>query len=345
MALAGCLPSSCQREAPRALMPADSLSRQVAEATPADTLRRLWQATGIEGHVLAYPRTVRFGPGGRVYVSDVERNSIFAFSEEGAFVREVRHAALAAPYLIGWRGDTLLAFSPFEMRVDFFVEGAHVDSLHVPVELPEDAPLAWAAADSQFVYVKVLSGDTEGGGRLVQVDRRGRRVAARALPGPSWRRAGMLRLWGDTLVSLSGFRPVADLFPRDLRQAPEQIDTLALVGFNSPMLARSRAYLTGEADRPPLLTESAAASGDRLFVLNLRPGWLQVDVFDRAGRLERRLVQKGGPQLNRNFYPRDLAVRRRADGSYLLAAAFTDPQPMVELYRWTPPVEDAGPRL
>lgn len=333
-AVTGCLPYSCQREAPRDLFPADSLSRQLAEATPADTLRSVWQATGPEGQALAFPRTVLFGPGETVYASDVERNSVFAFDAgDGAFLREVRDVPFEAPYLVGRQGDTLDVLSPFALRLDRVVGTARVDSLALPVELPGEGPMVWGAADDGSVYVKLLASDGRPG-RVVQVDRASGTVAARRpLEGALWRRAGMLRLWGDTLLSLSGFRPVADVYPRDLAAAPT--DTLALVGFDSPMLARSRSYLLGDAGQPPLLTESAAVAGDRLFVINMRPGWLQVDVYGRDGRLQDRLVT-GPPQLNENYYPRDLAVRRRADGGYDLAVAFTDPRPMVELFRWIP---------
>ncbi len=329
---AGCLPSSCGRGGAEALFPADSLSRQLAAEVPVDTLRRVWRTGGSEAHPLQFPRTVLFGEEGEVYVSDAERNSVFVFAEEGELVREVALPSFEVPYLAGRRGDTLLVLSPFERRIDFVLGAARVGGMRLPVELPE-APLVWATASDASVYVKVLSEGAEG--FVARVDRRGAVTAQQALPGPVVRRAGPLRLWGDSLLSLSGYRPVVDVLPAgaDFDTAP--LDTMALQGFDSPMLARSRAFAVGEITRPPLLLESAAPAAGRLFVLNLRPGWLRIDVFDHSGRLTARLTQPD-PAYGQDFYPRDLAVRQNADGSYALAVVFTEPAPLVVRYRWQP---------
>ena len=77
-------------------------------------------------------------------------------------------------------------------------------------------------------------------------------------------------------MSLSGFRPVVNLLPRDFRDGTTP-DSLALVGFGSPMLERRYAFGQGDATEAPLLTPAAAPVGDTLFVLNLRPGWVQID--------------------------------------------------------------------
>ena len=327
LTLAGCLPSSCRRTAPRALTAADSLSRQLAAEVPMDTLRLVWQTEGPEADRMAFPRTVRFGPDSTVVVSDAEENRLLVFSENGQFVRAVDSEALEAPYLVGFRGDTALVFAPAALRLDFFLDGRRVRTLPLQWNADDDA-LRWAAASEDAFYAKVVSDD--GGGAVARFDERGRLAARQPLPGSSWRRAGELLLWDDRLVSLSGYRPVLDLLPPDLAAPP---DTLALAGFDSPMLARSRSFLQGDVQRPPLLIEAAAPVGDWLFVLNLRPGWLQIDVYDQAGRLHHRLTQ-ADPSTRPDFYPRDLAVRRRADGRYDLAVVFSHPQPALELYRW-----------
>ncbi len=325
--LAGCLPSSCRREESRALFPSDSLSRQVAEATAVDTLQLAWRTTGTETHPLEYPRTLLFGERGRLYASDVERNSLFVFGEDGRFVEEMVAEAFDVPYLVGRRGDTLVVFNPREQRLDFWAGGRIASSRPTPQDLPR-APLQFVAASDDAVFFKLLGEDFEG--YVARLDADGNLTKRVALPGPSWRHAGMLRLWGDTLVSLSGYRAVADLFPTDLSALP---DTLALVGFDSPMLARSRSFALGNVGEPPLLSPAAAPAGAFLFALNMRPGWLQIDVFDRQGRLVRRLTQPD-PSFGQNFYPRDLAVRHRPDGAYELAVALTDPAPRVDLYVW-----------
>ena len=100
------------------------------------------------------------------------------------------------------------------------------------------------------------------------------------------------------------------------------------------MLRRTFAFRQGEARQAPLLSSSAAPADDRLFVLNLRPGWLRIDVYDRAGRLQHILVE-GEPVYDKQFYPIDLAARQSETGGYELAVALLEPVPEVRVYRWT----------
>jgi hypothetical protein len=328
--LAGCLPYSCQREPNEALFPADSVSRRVAETVPTDTLRPAGTSTGTDAHPLRYPRTVRF-VGGTVAVSDAERNSLFRFGPDGAFRREVTDAAFAVPYLIGHRADTLVVFNAEAGRVDFVVEGRRLAGRAVSYDRPTRDALVYMLATDARLYAKVV-GPTVGA-HVSRLGPSGAVVARAELDGPYWRRAGFLRAWGDSLVSLSGYRPVVHRLPRAFGDGARP-DSLALVGFDSPMLERSYAYAAGNATKPPLLTASAAAVDDRLFVLNLRPGWVQIDVYDRRGRLRRRLVEprRGG---DRGFYPVDLDARRTEEG-YRFAVAVRSPTPRLELFRWRP---------
>ena len=103
-----------------------------------------------------------------------------------------------------------------------------------------------------------------------------------------------------------------------------EADTLALVGFSSPQLPRSAQFERGEVDEPPLLTSSASAVGDRLFVLNLRTDHVRIDVYGRDGRLERVLSTRPvqGPET---AFMLDLAARPGPDGSIDLAVLFTRP--------------------
>lgn len=326
LTLTGCLPSSCRRQESRALFPSDSLSRQRAEQVPADTLRLAWRSGGSAPPALAYPRTVRFGPQGRVYVSDVERGSIFVFGPEGRFIEEAVLDGTGVPYLAGFRGDTLVVFDPAALRLDFVLGGDVVRQLSLAAE-PVRGALVYAAVTDSALYVKQVGEGIEG--YLARFDEAGREAERFPLTAPYWRHAGLLRTWGDSLLSLSGFRPVVDVLPSPGAAA---LDTLALAGFDSPMLARSRAFIRGEVDAPPLLTPAAAAAGDRLFVLNLRPGWLQVDVFDRRGVLQRRLIQPE-PGFQKNFFPQDLAARRLDAETYEIAVVYRDPEPRLDLYR------------
>lgn len=332
-ALSGCFPTSCQRERHTALLPSDSLSRQIASQTPADTLRPLWQTSGSEMHSLEFPRTVRFGPDppGHLFVSDVERNSVFEFTADGRFVREITDEAFDIPYLAGMRGDTLVVFSAGADRIDFVADGRRVGP-PLRVSRPTREALFYVTASDTALYAKVVGENANDA--LARIGSGGALVDRVPLPGPYWRHAGFLRIWADSLLSLSGFRPVVDVLPLGFT-SDTPVDTMALRGFDSPMQARSRAFVKGEVNQPPLLTPSATPVGGRLFVINLRPGWLQIDTYDHVGRLQRRLSRPRQPR--REYYPHDLAVRRQADGTYLLAVVRTAPDPRLGVYRWTPP--------
>ncbi len=326
--LTGCLPSSCRREESRALFPSDSLSREVAALVQPDTLRPAWRAGADKLDGLAHPRTLLFAPDGSLYVSDVESSRLYVLSSEGRFLRSFELPEVKYPYLAGFKQDTLLIFSPDARKILFVRNDRVARSIDTPADLPGADALQYVTASDRGIFFKTVGADREG--YVVSLQDDGEIVDGEVLYGPFWRHAGLLRLWGDTLVSLSGYRPVVDLvYPGS------HVDTLALLGFDSPMLARSRSFALGRIDQGPLLSSSASAVGDRLFVLNLRPGWLQVDLYDRTGRLRDVLVQQD-PGFDRNFYPVDLAVRRSDSGDYLIAVAVSTP-PEIRAYRWQPP--------
>lgn len=328
----GCLPYSCQRQPNEALLPSDSLSRQIAKDTPADTLQSVWVSSGTETHPLARPRTVRFLETGRLAVSDVERNSLFLFGADGAFLEEVDDQGLAVPYLIGTRGDTLVVFNAETDRIDLLAAGRRVPGRSISYDRPAPEALVYMLATDTSMYAKTVR--RNGKSFIARLNDAGQPTARVSLTGPYWRHAGFVRAWGEALVSLSGYRPVVDLLPRDF-SAEATPDSLALVGFDSPMLERSYSFTEGDVTKAPLLTPTAAAVGDTLFVLNLRPGWIQIDAYDRSGRLQRRLVERddtGSP----DFYPLDLDARRTDEG-YLFAVTIRSPEPRTELYRWEPP--------
>jgi hypothetical protein len=339
--LSGCLPYSCRREPNEALFPSDSLSRRVAQNTPADTLQPGWTATGTQAHPLAYPRTVRFLSDGRLAASDAKRNSLFFFGADGTFQRELADSAFAVPYLIGrrstdqpatdHRGDTLVVFSAETNRIDFVTSEGRLPSRARTYNRPAPETLVYMLATDTSLYAKVVGQET--GASLTRLSDTGQAGARIDLDGAYWKHAGFLRAWGDSLVSLSGFRPVVHRLPPDF-STETQPDSLSLVGFDSPMLDRSYAYAQDDVDKPPLLSASAAPVGDTLFVLNLRPGWVQIDAYDRSGRLLNRLVERHDAG-DSNFYPVDLDARR-TDAGYKFAIAVRSPDPQIELFRWRP---------
>ncbi len=330
LGLGGCLPSSCGREEDRTLTASDSLSRQIALDTPEDTLAVVWSHTDAEIDSLAYPRTVLFAPDGKLWVSDVQHNRVFALDGAGRVVQQAR-GRFNAPYLAGFIGDTLAVFNPPDERFGLFVDGRAVRDVAVP-DLPGDkALLRYGAVWGDGLAFKGTGEHTAP--FLVTLDTRGRPAHRAALPGPYWRHAGLLFARGDTLTSLNFYRPVVDRFTRMPGDSLGR-DTLVLRGFDSPTLSRSRLFLTGEVSEPPLLSTAAAAADSLLFVLNMRPGWVQVDAYGRSGRLVRRLIQPH-PQGQRDFIPIHLDARARA-GGYDLAVAQTRPRGRITLYRWTP---------
>ncbi|MDQ7041068.1 MAG: hypothetical protein Q9M35_09015 [Rhodothermus sp.] len=332
--LAGCWPSSCRREEPTALLPSDSLSRQIAATVPFDTLRLNWTVSATESLPLKRPRTVQFGPDGLLYISDAEQHLLAVLDTTGALRDTLQPANLRYPYLAGFHGDTLVVLAPEARQLVLIVERRVVQRIALPALLPDRA-LLYAVATPKGYFVKAVREGQEG--VLVQLDRKGRIVRQQKLPEPYWRYAGFLRPWGDVLLSLAGFRPVIDRWWPD-----GQLDTLALVGFDSPMLARSRAFLVGEVHEAPLLTSSAVPVDSLLFVLNLRPGWVQIDVFGLSdGRLRHRLIT-AAQRLNRRFYPHDLAVQCR-NATCLLVVVLNDPEARIVAYRWTPPGNSTAP--
>jgi hypothetical protein len=329
LGFAGCLPSSCSRTESRALVPSDSVSRAIAERLPVDTLRLTWQTTGSADHPLAHPRTVLIGGDGMVYVGDTERNSIFVFSPDSTFSGEITGDSLQYPYLAGFRRDTLVVFNPEARRVDFMAGRAVVHSLPTPGGLPERGALQYVTAGADAVYYKAVAEDYDG--FLARLDDRGRVLERTPLPNAYWRHAGFLRTWGDSLLSLCFYRPVADVV-----RPGGRLDTLAFTGFDSPNLGRSRLFLTGETHEPPMLTISAAPAGDLLFVLNMRPGWIRIDAYDHEGQLRHILTQED-PAFNQDFFPVDLAARILDDGRYAFAVVVTTPTPHLRLYHWQGP--------
>jgi hypothetical protein len=278
---------------------------------------------------------VRFLPDGGLAASDAKRNSLFLFGPDGPFRREVTDSAFAVPYLIGVRpadrsqADTLVVFNAESDHVDFVTRAGRHPARAVTIERPAPETLVYMLATDAQLYTKIVGQNT--GATLARLDDRGRAVARIDLEGAYWRHAGFLRAWGDSVLSLSGFRPVVHRLPPDFSDRTRP-DSLSLVGFDSPMLERSYAYAQDDVDKPPLLTPSAAAVGDTLFVLNLRPGWVQIDAYDRSGGLLRRLVEPHDAG-DRNFYPVDLDVRR-TDAGYRFAVAVRSPEPRVELFDW-----------
>lgn len=328
--LAGCLPSS-QRELDRSLSATDSASVALAEAAPVDTLDVVWTAYAPEADPMILPTSLGWTRDG-VVVVETQGGSVRHFREGGAYAGRTDLGAETFPYLAGVRGDTAVVLERGTDRLAFVLP-----EVGVVRAVPVPAGALNALATDTRLAVRLGGGATGDDPELVTLHEDGTEAGRVSLPGPPWRSVGFLRAWDDAVLALSGYRPVIDVV-----DGPEA-DTLALNGFGSPQFVRSAQFARGEVDEPPLLTSSAAPLGDRLFVINLRADHVRLDVYDRAGTLQRVLVSPG-PWAPIDTVPGDLAVRPGPGGSVELAVLMArapgllqSPDARVVLYRWTPP--------
>ena len=326
--LAACLPSS-QKRIDRSVSAADSASVALAAAAPVDTLAAVGAAR--PSTPLDLPTSLAWHGDGYVVV-ETEGGAARLFDADGA---ETGRLDLGGgfPYLAGTRGDTVVVVARGADALRWAVPGQGVVRT-----VPAPPGTSAALVTDSLVAVRTGGGAGEAAGRVEVLDGRGGVRATHPIAGPPWRAVGFLRAWEGRLVALSGYRPVVDVL--DPAAPPgAALDTLALAGFASPQLARSAQFARGDVDEPPLLTSSATGLGNRLFVLNLRSDHVRVDVYDRAGRLERVLV---GPDRSDEVYPLDLAVRERGGGvqiAVLLArppGLLQAPASRVVLYEWAP---------
>lgn len=345
LALAGCLPSSGSRQQTGELFPADSLSRQIAEAAPVDTLVLDWRAAPPAEAGFGYATTMAALPSGRFVVADTRGGGLHVF-EGGAYAGAFASSAFRFPFLAGTRGDTVAVLNRGADRLDLvLLGGPEGGRIVAQIPLPDGRNQTALLTEDGVLYK--TTGEKEGP-LLRRLDRQGREVARYTLRGPYWRHLGFLRPWGDSLLSLSGYRPVVDVLT-PATQAGAALDTLALAGFDSPQLARSRLFALGDVKEPPLLAPAASAAGDRLFVLNARSGWVHVDVFARDDGpegprllLERSLVSPDAA-FHDDFFAADLAVRHAGAG-YEIAVLIAGPEPAVEVYRWVPETDAVAAR-
>ena len=329
--LGGCLPSSCQSGDFDSITPADSLSRSIAEEMPADSLQLAWSLRDEAAYPLGYPRMVQRTHNDTLVVADVERNSLHYLHTSGTYEREYAHDAFDVPFLSGTVADTLWVFNAETDSLVAVANGAVLPDRGFRISRADEASLVYTAAHPDNLYLKLLGEDI--GSTLYQYTWDGAVEGEHTLEQPFWRYAGFLRIHEDQLWSLSGFRPVLDRFPLDLNQAPTTpADTVALRGFDSPMLERSHAFLIGDTHEPPLLSTSAVVQDNLWFVLNMRSGWIQVDVFDMDGELQHRLME-ANPQPDSDFFPQDMTVYPHNEG-YKIVFAISDPEPEVRAYHW-----------
>lgn len=308
------------------ITPADSTSRALAATMPVDTLTLAFSREYNREDFLN-PRTVLFDADGNLVVSDSRTNTIHRIDRSGN-ITETTPLPGTVPYLAGLSGDTTWVFSPMQHHVHRLIGTAHLDSVALDLGAGDERALIWVVKTRSGYISKVL--DDASGNHLAFLDESGTVETRIDLPGPSWRYAGLLRERADGAVSLSGFLPFI------FHAKTSGLDSTRLVGFDSPMLARMLQFEMGETEQPPLLSGSAALAGDWLFVLNMRPGWLHVDVYDNEGMLAYVLTQPD-PAFNKEYYPTDMAVMRVSERDFEIAVTVIEPAPGVERYTWSMP--------
>ncbi|NND73019.1 MAG: hypothetical protein HKN43_15705 [Rhodothermales bacterium] len=324
--VAGCLPSSCKRIESRELFAADSLSRQLAALIPEDTLTLNGLSFGPEESQLEYPRSILFDSNGHLWIGDVEKGNVLVLDGEGVVLRTVS-ATFELPFVVGADADTVFVFDASLNSVSTVHDTTVLSTTNLSgYDIPENSVRYMSVTDSGFV-LKIVP--KEGSSELVYYDSGGEQSSRVSLPGPAWQWAGFMRTTDEGIASLRGYQPRIDLVGTDGR-----LDSLNLVGFDSPMLARMRSYLRGDANAPPLLTPSAVLAANRIFVLNIRPGWTRIDVYNDDGRLTDILIREK-PSFNKDFFPTDIAVTRLTEQSFLIAVAYVEPDGRIEMYEWT----------
>ncbi len=324
--LAGCLPSSCKRTESRDLFPADSLSRQLAAVTVEDTLTVFGLSSGDGTRPFEYPRSIQFESTGTLLVADVGNGRINRIASDGSYLTTI-DSSLTLPFLAGRIRDTTFVFDAATNVIRFIVGDSSRTWSSIQTGNLEENSVRYAVVHDGQTYLKLVP---EGApATLSTFSDTGELVYSIDLPGASWQWAGFLRSVDSSLISLRGYQPQIDIFDSDLEH-----DSLRLSGFDSPMLARTRSFLLGDAHAPPLLTASASFTDKYIFVLNMRPGWTRIDVFTREGTLERILTREN-PSFNKEYFPTDLSVFHSGSGTYLLAVTYVKPDGRVETYEWS----------
>ncbi len=336
--LLGCLPSS-GRKNDRSMSAADSASVRFAATVPVDSLELGWEAAARPDDPMPLPTTLGWvgeGDTAKIAVVETQGASIRLFTASGRVSRHIATGggAESYPYLAGVRGDSAVVLERGTHRLAF----VPLDSSGVARRIPVPDSAAAALVTDSSIYVRTGGGAEGHPAFLMRLGARGQVVETHAFRGQPWRAAGFLRDWNGRVLALSGYRPVIDvLAPGAGPRAP--LDTLALGGFSSPELMRSAQFMRGDVEQPPLLTSTAAALGDRLFVVNMRDDHVRIDVYDASGRLQRVLVQRK-PWTSLQYFPVDMDVRQ-VGGTVEFAVLMQRPSGLVQqadsrvlLYRW-----------
>jgi hypothetical protein len=276
--LAGCLPFGNQSE-PTELYPADSLSKRLAADIESTPLRIDFR---LEPDTASYFASMQLGPDSTVWIGNLASGSIDRFTLAGQPLESIRHTEMTYPYLSGAVDSTVYVYDAGSERLITVNHGVVDDVRDLPVRAGAMNLARSIAVFGNHVYVKDTGrGDAATLTVLTRSDPTSLPNRTR-LRGEAWRYHGVMRPWNGRITGSSAFQPVLYMF-----QPSWPVDSLRLKGFDSPMLARSRAFALGDVSDPPLMISAFSASGANLFVLNVRPGTIRIDEYDAKGVLQR----------------------------------------------------------
>lgn len=320
------MPSSCNRIESREISPADSLSRTLAASLPVDTLQFVDTVQPGE-NTLTYPRTLAYAPDGTLWVTDTAQHILLTLSPEESNLVSRDTLPETYPYMAGFRDGSAFVFSPATHHIYELGPSGLIREIALQGAIPDKGGLRYATVTDSGFAVKIVADGFES--YVAWTNDEGEILESVPVNGPEWRYAGQIKSSGGTVYSLAGYLPMIDIF-EGARQ-----DSMVWMGFDSPMLPRTRQYQSGNTDQPPLLSASAVQQGDFWFVLNMRPGWIQVDVYSRDGMLKYILTQPN-PSFNQEFFPTDIAVHPDGEGGFHIAIALIKPDPRIDRFYWHP---------
>ncbi|MDA1029359.1 MAG: hypothetical protein O3B41_09955, partial [Bacteroidetes bacterium] len=293
---------------------------------PVDTLTFIdWVSPGIDS--LSYPRSIGYDPNGLLWITDTARHVILTLSQDQTILTYQTAIPLSYPYLAGFRGNSVYVFSPAFHRMYELADGQIRREVALEGPLPEEGGLRYAIVTETGFAVKVAANEFDS--YLATTDDFGVIDRKIDLKGEEWRYAGLLRSHSGKIFSLAGYLPLIDSL------GSAGLDSLQLFGFDSPMLPRTRQFQLGDTHEPPLLSASADRAGKYWFVLNMRPGWTQVDVYSPGGELQYILTEPN-PAFNQDFFPTDIAVFEMEDGRFQVAISILKPEPRIDRFYWQP---------
>jgi len=176
----------------------------MAASIPVDTMEVVDQLRP-ESPPMSYPSSLGYAPDGTLWAGDLLNHTITGFSTTGRVNWSFQFDDLKYPYIAGFRSDTLVVFTPDDPRILQIEDAEIVRTINILGDPAVDSGNQYATTYDGGYFYKVV--DKNFGGYIARLNNEGRETARWNLPGEYWRYAGALRMWSDSLLSLSGYLP------------------------------------------------------------------------------------------------------------------------------------------